>query len=360
MNHADYMMRAIRLAKKGKTSPNPKVGAVIVNNGQIVGEGYHAVAGGPHAEVEAINMAGSKAKNATLYVTLEPCCHFGKTPPCTNAIIKAGISEVYAAMADPDQKVAGKGFKVLENAGVKVHYPLYQAESSAINEAYIKHRKTGMPLVILKSAMTLDGKIATASGDSKWITNQKSRLYAHKIRSEVDAVLIGCGTLRADNPRLSSRINNKEYFPIRIVVSSSGCLINDYCIFDQPGNCIIAVPEDTDTAMLMKLNKPNVRILKVEGSFGKIDFKSLMRILAKEGILSVLIEGGSQIAACALEARVVDKIIFFYAPKIIGGIDSISAIGGVGADLVSNAVNVIDAKIRRFGTDFAVEGRVAY
>ncbi|OFX16238.1 MAG: riboflavin biosynthesis protein RibD, partial [Armatimonadetes bacterium RBG_16_58_9] len=240
MTHDDYMRRALSLARRGRTSPNPMVGAVIVKDGMIVGEGYHHRAGKPHAETLALADCGEYARGAVMYVTLEPCCHHGRTPPCVDAIIKAGISRVYAAMEDPDPMVASMGFDALRKAGVEVRVGVCEREARELNEAYIKHRTTGMPFVILKSAMSLDGKIATRTGDSKWITNELSRAYAHRIRSRVDAILVGGATARIDNPSLTARLGNKVYYPTRVVVTRSGDLSPDMKLLRQSGETIIA------------------------------------------------------------------------------------------------------------------------
>lgn len=360
MNHADYMHRALKLAARGRTSPNPMVGAVVVRNGEIVGEGYHPRVGEPHAEVFALRDAGEQARGATMYVTLEPCCHHGRTPPCTQAVIGAGISEVYAAMADPDPRVSCKGFAELETAGVKVHHPLLEEEARKLNEAYIKHRLTGMPFVILKSAMSLDGKIATRIGDSKWISSEKSRAYAHKIRSRVDAILVGGNTARADNPTLTARLGKKVYYPTRVIVSRSGDLPETLPMMEQPGATIIASSPDANVSSLRKLERSGARILTLGGPGGRFSIAELLKELGELGYLSVLIEGGGDVAASALQERVVDKVLYFYAPKIIGGREAISPVGGEGAETVAQSITVRDMQVRRFGEDIAVEGYVVY
>ena len=360
MTHSDYMRRALKLAERGRTSPNPMVGAIVVKNGEIVGEGYHPRAGEPHAEVFALREAGEKAKGATMYVTLEPCCHFGRTPPCTQAVIEAGIAEVYVAMTDPDTQVASKGLHELKNAGLKVHLSLCEDQARLLNEAYIKHRTTGMPFVILKSAMSLDGKIATHTGDSKWITNERSRAYAHKIRSRVDAILVGGGTARADNPSLTARLGRKVYYPTRVVVTGTGNIPADLTMFSAPGESIVASSSYANNATLRKLESAGARILTLKQVAERPSIADLMKQLGKIGCLSVLIEGGGEVAASALEERVVDKIIYFYAPRIIGGQKAINAVGGLGAVNVSSSITLDNIKIRRFGSDIAIEGYVKY
>ena len=359
MTHSEYMKRALRLAARGRTSPNPMVGAVIVKGDRIVGDGYHPQAGEPHAEIFALKQAGDEASGATMYVTLEPCCHFGRTPPCCEAVIEAGIAEVYAAMADPDPKVSGGGFSRLQQAGVKVHYPLLEDEARHLNEAYIKHRTTGMPFVILKSAMSLDGRIATRTGDSKWITNDRSRAFAHGIRSRVDVILIGGNTARTDDPALSARIGKRVIYPRRVIVSSSGDLPETLKVFSEPGETIIATSKSANVSTLRKLESLGARILQVGERNERPSIREVMARLGEMGCLSVLIEGGGEIAASALEEGVVDKAIFFYAPKIIGGRNAVPSVGGIGAECVSDAIPLERIKVRRFGDDVAIEGYIA-
>lgn len=360
MNDPDYMRLALKLAKRGRTSPNPMVGAVVVKDGVVIGEGFHPRAGEPHAEVFALQGAGVSAAGAVMYVTLEPCCHTGRTPPCADAIVKAGIARVYAAMADPDPKVAGKGFERLRQAGIEVQCGLLEREARTINEAYIKHRTTGMPLVILKSAMSLDGKIASRTGDSKWITSEPSRALVHRIRRDVDAIVVGGNTARIDDPRLTARVGSRTYYPTRVVVSDSGEIPAGLLLVGKPGNAIIAVPKRADSESLRKLEQAGARILLLKDHGGRASIADLMRQLGELGHLSVLIEGGGEIAACALEERVVDKVMFFYAPKIIGGRGAVSAIGGLGAEDIASSITLDRVKVRRFGGDIAVEGYVVY
>lgn len=359
MNYVDYMKRALKLAARGRTSPNPMVGAVIVRDGEIVGEGYHPRAGEPHAEVFALRDAGDRARGATMYVTLEPCCHHGRTPPCTQAVIEAGVAEVYAAMADPDTRVACRGFDQLRAAGISVHYPLLEDEARALNEAYIKHRTTGMPLVTLKLAMSLDGRIATRTGDSKWITNERSRAYAHRVRSRMDAVVVGAGTARADDPRLTARVGRKTLYPTRVILTGSCHLPDDLAMLGQPGDTIVACADGADSDAVGKLQRAGARILRVGEAGGQPSVADLMEQLAEMGHLSVLIEGGSEIAAAAIAERVVDKVLFFYAPRIIGGRDSVCGIGGAGAETVASSIGLDRIKVRRFGEDVAIEGYVS-
>jgi len=360
VSHEYYMKRALRLARRGRTSPNPMVGAVIVRDGAIVGEGFHPRAGDPHAEIYALKEAGNKARGATMYVTLEPCCHHGRTPPCTEAIIEAGISEVYVAMTDPDPRVDCNGLEKLKAAGVRGYCPVCEDEARALNEAYIKHRTTGMPVVVLKLAMSLDGKIATKTGDSKWITNERSRAYVHRLRSKVDAIIIGAGTARADNPKLTARMRNKVFYPIRVIVTRTGDLPFDLEMFREPGETYIACSDSSDAESLGILERIGARIIRLRSIGDRASIADLMRTLAGMGCLSVLIEGGSELAASALAEQVVDKITFFYAPKIIGGKEALGAIGGTGVETVSSSIELDRIKVRRFGDDIAIEGYIVH
>jgi diaminohydroxyphosphoribosylaminopyrimidine deaminase/5-amino-6-(5-phosphoribosylamino)uracil reductase len=334
------------------------VGAVVVKNGEIVGEGYHPRAGEPHAEVFALRDAGEAARGAVMYVTLEPCRHQGRTPPCTRAIIEAGVSEVHAAMVDPDPKVAGKGIEELRSAGIMVHCPLCEDASRRLNEAYIKHRTTGMPFVILKSAMSLDGRIATRTGDSKWITNERSRAYSHRLRSRVDAILVGAATARTDDPQLTARLGRRVFRPIRVVITETGDLPDDLAMLCGDGECLVACPPSAEAESLRKLERAGARILTLSLSGGRASMADLMRQLGEMGCPSVMIEGGGEVAASALAERVVDKVVFFYAPKIIGGREAVPAVGGEGAANVASSIKLDRITLRRFGEDFVVEGYV--
>lgn len=336
------------------------VGAVVVRDGRIVGEGYHRRAGEPHAEVVALQRAGRDSRGATLYVTLEPCCHSAQTPPCTNAIIDAGVMMVVAAMADPDRRVSGKGFKRLEEAGIEVRRGVCEEAARELNEAYVKHRTTGLPLVILKSAMSLDGKIATRTGESKWITGDRARAYAHRLRSRVDAILIGGRTARVDDPRLTARAGSHVRYPMRVILSRKAEIPEDLNVFREPGETVVACSEDADSERLRKLAEAGARILTLKEVSGRLPVRELMKRLGEMGVLSVLIEGGGETAAAALEEKVVDRIVYFYAPIVIGGKDAVSAVAGLGAADIGSAIRLSNVKTRRLGNDFVIEGRVLY
>jgi diaminohydroxyphosphoribosylaminopyrimidine deaminase/5-amino-6-(5-phosphoribosylamino)uracil reductase len=351
MDDISSIRRTFRLAKKaeGRTSPNPMVGAVLVKGGRIIAGDYHRKAGTPHAEALAIEKAGQKARGATLYVNLEPCCHTEKrTPPCTKAIIGAGIKKVIIAMKDPNPKVAGKGVSELEGAGIRVVTGILEDEAKRLNEAYIKYITTKKPFVIMKVAMTLDGKIATPEGQSKWITGEKSRLLVHKLRSSVDAVLTAIGTVKADDPELTSRIKGGKN-PLRVVIDPEFETPPDSKILKTPPETIIVTKKD-------KYNDiSGISIIKYKES---LELNWLMGELAERGIMSVLIEGGSSLTAHAIYEGIVDKVMFFIAPKIIGGRDSYPAVGGRSFRALESAFKIRDMKVKRVGEDVLIEGYV--
>ena len=360
--HIAFMQRALDLARqaKGRTSPNPLVGAVIVKAGKVIGEGYHQKAGAPHAEVHALNAAGENAKGATLYTNLEPCCHWGRTPPCTAAVINAGIVHVYVAEVDPNPSVAGKGVHHLQNAGIRVHVGVCKQEASDLNEVHRKYIQTGKPFVILKTAMSLDGKIATASGESQWITSEASRQRGHEVRDAVDAILVGRGTVARDNPLLTTRLQNREgQDATRIVLDSHGRTRTDARIFntESEAGAIVAVTAEAPRENVDALEKAGAEIITVPAADGNVCFKSLMEILGKREITSVLIEGGSEINGSAIAAGIVDKVMCFIAPKLIGGQNAPGPIGGVGILSLVDAVNLQRINVTRMPEhDLLIEG----
>ena len=357
-----FMRRALELAARGRTSPNPMVGAVIVKAGEIVGEGYHHKAGTPHAEVHAINSAGEKAKGAQLYVTLEPCCHRGRTPPCTKAIIQAGISSVVMAMYDPNPLVPGKGKAMLENYGITVQSGLLEQEARKLNEFYIKYITTGLPFVILKSAMSLDGKIATYTGKSKWITSETSRRKVHEIRDTVDAILVGIGTVINDNPSLTTRLmDRKGKDAVRIIVDSDARipLPSKVLNLDSTAPTLIAVTPKALEDKISQLKSAGAEVIVIpERNDGRVNLKALMEGLGKREITSVMIEGGSEINASALKEGIVDKVMIFIAPKFIGGRTAPGLLGGQGIEHLSSAIGLRDIQVSKLGEDILVEGYI--
>ncbi|MEW6409451.1 MAG: bifunctional diaminohydroxyphosphoribosylaminopyrimidine deaminase/5-amino-6-(5-phosphoribosylamino)uracil reductase RibD [Nitrospirota bacterium] len=361
----EYFMRlALRLAEKGKgkTNPNPLVGAVVVKNGRVCGRGYHKKAGMPHAEKVAIEDAGSDAKGATLYVNLEPCCHHEKkTPPCTSLIANSGITRVVIGCIDPNPYVSGRGIKELDDAGIEVTTGILEEESKRLNEVFFKYITTKKPFVILKAAITIDGKIATSTGKSQWITGEKARQAVHRLRNQVDAVLVGIGTILKDNPNLTARTKSKKAKdPCRVIVDSllnipldSNVLIQKssaptYIVTTKP------VPEDR----VKHLKDLGAKILFFDSINNHISLNQLMIRLGEIGITSVMIEGGSRINASALRERIVDKIILFVAPKILGGKNAIGMVGGISPESLEDAIVIKWSRLRRVGDDIMVEGYV--
>jgi diaminohydroxyphosphoribosylaminopyrimidine deaminase/5-amino-6-(5-phosphoribosylamino)uracil reductase len=360
-----YMKMALDLAEKGRgdTSPNPMVGAVIVNGDKIVGKGYHRAAGTAHAEVHAINDAGKLAKHATLYVTLEPCNHTGRTPPCTEKILAANISRVVIAMKDPNPHVKGDGIGYLKANGVSVTSGVLQAEAEKTNEVFVKYIQTRQPFVILKCAATLDGRIATRTGDAKWISGEESRQYVHELRHAVDAIMVGIETVKSDNPRLTTRLKNRTgRDPTRIILDTRLCISEQAKMLQLDSKAeTIVITGDLSAApdLLMKkdrLEKQAVRVLQAPVKENRIDLKALMDLLGDMEITSLLIEGGGSVIASSFSTGIVDKIMFFYAPKILGGSDGVPICNGPGPDLMKDCIPVRDISIRRFGGDILVEG----
>lgn len=357
------MKRAIKLAKRavGRTSPNPLVGAVVVKDGRIISQGYHRRAGMPHAEIEALKAAGERAMGADLYVNLEPCNHFGRTPPCTQAIIEAGLSRVFIGMPDPNPNVKGGGIEYLKAHGIKVEVGILEDECRRLNEVFIKYVTSGMPFIILKLAASLDGKIALANGESKWITNEKSRKFVHRLRNRVDAVLVGIGTVLKDDPRLTARLLGAKN-PIRIVLDTylriplSAKVLNP----DLPSRTIIATGLEVPKNKIKQIEQKGTQVIPIGLKDHVIDLKELLLKLGKQEITSILIEGGSSVATSFLKEKLVDKFYFFYAPKIIGGHYSIPMIGGRDINSMGQIIHLKDINIRRFGEDTLIMGYISY
>ncbi len=365
-----FMDQALRLAKRayGQTSPNPMVGAVLVQDGKVIGRGWHHRAGAPHAEIEALADAARRQRSvsgATVYVTLEPCCTHGRTPPCTEALIRAGVSRVVVAAVDPNPRHAGHGLVLLREAGITVDSGVLEAESNRLNEAFnhwIVHR---IPWVTAKSAMTLDGKIATASGESKWITGPKSRAHAQRLRLGADAVLVGVETVLADDPSLTVRtqpgFRRPAWHPVklRIILDTRartplGCrLVSD----DGRTSTLIVVSELADPAKIAAL-QARVTVLRAPEREGRIDLQWLLPKLGRMGILHLLVEGGGTVLASFFEAGLVHRIAFFYAPRILGGEESRRSVAGQGFRSLAEAPSLTDVESRRFGEDLFITARV--
>ena len=354
------MRMALRLAEKarGRTSPNPMVGAVVVKDGTIVGRGYHKKAGMPHAEAVALQKAGAAAEGATLYVTLEPCSHTDKrTPPCALAVKQSRIRRVVTAMIDPNPKVSGGGVRILKTAGIEVTTGVLEDEAKRMNEAYRKYVTTGMPFVILKIAQTLDGKIATASGESKWITGAEARKEAHRLRDGNDAILAGINTVLKDDPSLTARLPGGRD-PLRVIVDSRLRIpLNAKVLHQQSfAGALIATVSDVPRSKIAKVQQAGAEVIMVKGVRGNVDLGDLMKKLGKMDIMSVLIEGGSEVNASALKEGIVDKVVLFVAPLIMSGRDSVCSIGGTAPDKLSKALRLKRMTITPVGQDLMIEG----
>ena len=361
VNDRFYMQMALDLAAKGTgyTSPNPMVGAVVVKNRQVVGRGYHERFGGPHAEVNALNEAGEGAMGATLYVTLEPCNHTGKTPPCTERILAAGLRRVVVAMGDPNPGVKGGGIRHLRNAGIQVDEGVLEETARRQNEVFVKYIKTRRPFVILKCAATLDGRIATRTGDARWVSGPESRQFVHQLRHAVDAIMVGVDTVKADDPSLTTRLpDGNGCDPTRIILDTHLSLPLNARVLTQASSAdtILITGPDTSASIQDQVRAAGAKILTTPLHNGRIDMTAAMAALGAEGLASVLIEGGSRVSGSALRAGMVDKILFFYAPKLLGGDDGVPLCRGPGRGRMQDALEVEDLTVHRFGDDVMLEG----
>jgi diaminohydroxyphosphoribosylaminopyrimidine deaminase/5-amino-6-(5-phosphoribosylamino)uracil reductase len=334
---------------------------VVVKDGLAVGMGYTQPAGSDHAEVMALRQAGDKAFGATMYVTLEPCCHYGRTPPCTRAIINAGVSEVYLALLDPNPLVSGRGVSELNKAGIKTYVGAYEQEAHEINEAYIKHITTGLPFVIAKFAMSLDGKIATRTGDSKWISGDEARKYVHALRHTVDAIMVGVNTVITDNPHLTTKgcggkggVEKKQ--PLRLVVDSKGRVPLSSHIFEQPGKVLLAVAEPFESKRRKEFVEMGVEVLELPSKEGLVDTGELLKVLAQRDIVSVMAEGGGKLLGSLFDQQQVDKVLAFVSPIIIGGSGAKSAVEGRGIDSMAQVLHLTHINIEKFGDNVLVSG----
>lgn len=360
MTDNDYMNIALTLAAKGrgKTSPNPMVGCVIVKNNKIVAQSWHRRAGQDHAEVVALKKAGHRAQDAKLYVTLEPCFHFGRTPPCVDPIISCGIKEVIIAMVDPNPLTNGKSIAKLKKAGIKVKVGVLQKEAELLNEIFIKYIKNKMPFVVGKSAQTLDGKIATVSGDSKWITSQISRAFSHTMRNEFDAILVGINTVLRDNPYLNADDKTKR---IKKIVLDPFLKISPRAnVFKGTlsRNCILVTTSNASLNKIKTFEKRGIKVIVFPKHLSDIDLKWLFKELAKQQITSILIEGGAKTLGRALKQEVVDKMHVFLAPKIIGDQNAISSIDGLSIFKISKAIEFKRLTYQKIGSDLFITGYV--
>lgn len=357
-----YMSEALELARRGagRTSPNPMVGAVIVKEGSVVGRGWHHKAGTPHAEIHALAEAGARAENATIYVTLEPCCHQGRTGPCTEALIQAGIRRVVVAIADPNPLVAGCGVERLREAGILVEVGVRATEAARLNASFIKWISCKLPFVTLKTGMSLDGKIATRTGNSRWITGEESRLEVHRMRDATDVILTGIGTVLADDPELTTRLPGGGKSPLRVVLDRMARTpVTAKLVSDGKAPTLIVVSTAAPLNRVKSLEKQGVEILKVPtGTDERLDIGQVLRQLGQRGLTSVLAETGGTLNAALLFGHYADRVVMFIAPKIIGGMAAPGPYGGVGSDLLSEAMELEDLQVRVLGEDVMIDGLV--
>lgn len=357
---AVYMQRAIALGREtlGTASPNPSVGAVIVKDGRIAGEGWTQPVGGAHAEIIALRQAGERARGASLYTTLEPCCHFGRTPPCTRALLDAGIVEVFSAVLDPDKRVNGGGAAELRTAGVPVTMGKCAEEAATVLEGYLHRTRTGLPFAVAKFAMSLDGKIATATGESRWVSGETARRHAHELRRTCDAVMAGAGTVVIDNPQLTARGADGiplERQPLRVIVDSGGRSPVTSRVFHEPGNVLVAaasIAEDSAAAY----EAAGAEVVRLPSADGRVDLRGLMCCLAERGVNTVLVEGGGVLLASLSMAGLVSKVEAIIAPMIIGGKHARTPVEGAGFARISDALRLDRVTVGRLGEDVHVVG----
>ena len=370
-----YMRRALRLAQRGRTHPNPMVGAVVVREGKVVGEGFHPKKGEPHAEAFAFAKAGASAQGATLYVTLEPCAHTdGGRTPCVARCLTAGVARVVVAHTDPDHRVAGRGVEQLGAAGVSVTLGVEEAPARALNRAYIKHRVTGLPYITHQAAMTLDGKVAAPdTGDSRWVTGEAARAFVHRLRDRADAIIAGVGTVLQDDPQLTARLprgNGRD--PLRVIIDSRlrtppEARVVQAAQTSEMGTVILTV-EGADRERRARLEAAGAAVVALPAAAAElpaasgqpahrwVDVSAVARYLSDRGALSILLEGGGELAASFWEAGLVDRALFFVAPRIIGGRTAKTPVEGTGRAVMGNAIRIRDLRVRRFGQDIALEG----
>ncbi len=357
------MARALELAARGQghVEPNPMVGCVLVRDGSVVGEGWHRKFGGPHAEVEALSVAGPAAKGATAYVTLEPCCHHGKTPPCTDALIAAGVVRVVCAQQDPFAAVSGQGVATLEVAGIVVEIGLMESEARRLNAPYLKLIKTGRPWVIAKWAMSLDGKIATQTGDSQWISGEASRAIVHELRGRMDGIVVGRGTAERDDPLLTARPAGPRV-AARIVVDSRASLLpTSQLVRTIPAAPLwVAVAEDAPPENVSRLQTAGCEVVRCNRDSGTkyIAIDDLLAQIGRRRLTNVLVEGGSELLGSLFDADAIDEVHVFIAPKLIGGRQAISPVAGQGIEKIATALQLAELEVRHVGEDIYLHGRV--
>jgi diaminohydroxyphosphoribosylaminopyrimidine deaminase/5-amino-6-(5-phosphoribosylamino)uracil reductase len=359
------MRQALDLARQaqGTTSPNPWVGAVVVNQGRVVGQGYTRPPGGPHAEIVALEEAGAESRGATLYVTLEPCSHHGRTPPCTDAIVANGITKVIYGIEDPDARVSGNGHRQLEEAGIEVEVGDGADDTALLLEAYIKHRRTGLPFVTAKFAASIDGRIASASGDSRWVSGPMTLRWAHDGRTKLDAIMVGAGTVLIDDPQLTARPGGElaEHQPLRVVLDSTGRISPGAGVLSGVAKTIVATTGRSSSEWRWSIEATGAEVLVLdEDPDGRVPLPELLRDLGSRGVVTLLLEGGGVLLGSFFDQRLVDKVTAVIAPMIIGAADAPAAVAGRGAQVMRDAVRLNDMTVERLGDDVLVTGYPAW
>lgn len=360
-NHEFYMNLAIQnaMATKGQTDPNPLVGSVIVNDNRIVGIGAHLKAGEPHAEINALRMAGDKAEGGTIYVTLEPCSHHGRTGPCAEAIVRAGLKKVVVATLDPNPLVAGRGIKILQDAGIEVITGVCEEQSIKMNEVFNKYIVKNIPFIVMKSASTLDGKIATHSSDSKWITSAEARNDVHQLRNEIGAILVGVNTVLKDNPELTTRIPNGRN-PVRVILDSTLKIpLDSKVVTDQQAETWVFTSQKHSEQKKIELENLGVKVF-VTNDLSRVDLNEMLKILGEHSISSLLVEGGGEVNSSFMAQKLVDKVIVYLAPKLIGGKNAPTFLEGTGIDKMGQAIELEDIELTKIGPDYKFIGYPKY
>lgn len=362
LNHQYYMQSALMLAKKGegRTSPNPPVGAVLVKDDQVIGEGFHPQAGDPHAEIFALQQAGEKASGAVLYVTLEPCAHYGKTAPCAAALINAGIKSVYIGVLDPNPLVAGRGVAILQQAGIKVEIGILEIECHRLVKPFTKHVLTGLPFTVYKAAVTLDGNTATTTGDSRWVSGEASRLLVHQLRDRVEAIMVGVDTLINDNPLLNTRLpDDVGRDPLRVVVDSQlRTSLDCQMLQQQSAAATLIATVSTDRQKIAALENAGAEVVVFTADSGKIPLPELWQELGCRNVQKLLLEGGSTLAAAALSNGLIDQLMLFIAPKLLGGSAGFGIFSGSGCAKMAAALDLVDVHYQQVGNDFLLTGDI--